>query len=70
MAETTITIKIEDHSEGTRVTVNASVEHDFQQLYSAMGYANWAVVDSNRDHTNSVNLTAGDWLPTPVFVDN
>jgi hypothetical protein len=70
MAETTITIKIEDRPEGTRINIDANIEHDYQHLYSAMGYATWSVVGSNSNRENNVRLTAGDWLPTPVFVDN
>jgi hypothetical protein len=70
VAKTEIKIEIEDREEGVRVTINGELRHDFQQLYAAMGYATWAVTDADKDNTLSVNLTAGDWLPTPVFIDD
>jgi hypothetical protein len=70
MAKTEIKIEIEDREDGARVTINGELRHDFQQLYSAMGFATWAVVGADTDNTLSVSLSAGDWLPKPTFVDN
>jgi hypothetical protein len=70
MATTMITIRIEDRDNRTRVIIEGQLKHDFQQLYSAMGYATWAVAGADEDHTRDVNLTAGEWLPSPTFIDD
>jgi len=71
MEKTTITIEIEDLSEGTRFTMKGDIHHGFETMYAAMGYATWAVTTNAPEYIeDSVNMQAGTWLPDPKFVDD
>jgi len=69
--KTTITIEIEDRKEGTRLTMKGDINHGFQTMCSAMGYATWvATSDAPEYIDDNTNMQAGTWLPDPKFVDN
>ena len=71
MKKTTITIEIEDREEGTRLTVKSDILHEFQTMYSAMGYATWVATSNAPEYIDdNTDMQAGTWLPDPKFVDD
>ncbi len=71
MKKTTITIEIEDRKEGTRLTMKGDLNHGFQTMCSAMGYATWVITSGTPEYNeDNINMLAGTWLPDPKFVDD
>ena len=69
--KTTITIEIEDLPGGPRFTMEGDIHHGFETMYSAMGYATWAITSNTPEYIDDgINMQAGTWLPDPNFVDD